>query len=134
MKGLVFKIRRGPAALPRAAQDQLDELPQLWKVLRGNMSLVGPRPPMPTRSGVARYTLRQAQRLSVMPGSPGCGRPVAAVRFSKPSPSWTRVLRDTCMRNPEHAIEPSAFMLVRLLKENIATMECVPLTPVAVTR
>ena len=72
MKGPIFKIRCDPriTALGRVLRKlSLDELPQLWNVLRGDMSLVGPRPPTPDE--VARYTQRQAQRLSVMPGITG---------------------------------------------------------------
>jgi lipopolysaccharide/colanic/teichoic acid biosynthesis glycosyltransferase len=47
----------------------LDELPQLWNVLRGEMSLVGPRPTIPEQ--VALYTERQRRRLSVRPGITG---------------------------------------------------------------
>ena len=47
----------------------IDELPQLWCVLRGEMSLVGPRPPLP--SEVARYTEDTARRLRVRPGLTG---------------------------------------------------------------
>lgn len=46
----------------------LDELPQLWNVLKGEMSLVGPRP---TSFGVDKYSLLQTQRLSVKPGITG---------------------------------------------------------------
>jgi lipopolysaccharide/colanic/teichoic acid biosynthesis glycosyltransferase len=44
----------------------IDELPQLWCVLKGDMSLVGPRPPIP--SEVAKYTLKDRRRLDVTPG------------------------------------------------------------------
>jgi sugar transferase EpsL len=47
----------------------LDELPELWNVLRGEMSLVGPRPLMPQYLG--RYTLEQARRHEVKPGITG---------------------------------------------------------------
>jgi lipopolysaccharide/colanic/teichoic acid biosynthesis glycosyltransferase len=44
----------------------IDELPQLWNILRGEMSLVGPRPPIP--SEVAEYGSSERRRLEVIPG------------------------------------------------------------------
>ena len=69
MKGPAFKIKNDPritkfGRLIRISS--IDELPQLWNVLKGDMSLVGPRPPLPRE--VALYNDYQKQRLSVVPG------------------------------------------------------------------
>jgi lipopolysaccharide/colanic/teichoic acid biosynthesis glycosyltransferase len=67
--GPVFKIRQDPrvTAVGRIIRKMsVDELPQLWHVLTGQMSLVGPRPPVPDE--VARYEPWMLQRLSVKPG------------------------------------------------------------------
>jgi len=67
--GPVFKIRRDPRITPvgRALRKfSLDELPQLWNVLKGEMSLVGPRPPIPGE--VELYERWQRRRLSMKPG------------------------------------------------------------------
>jgi exopolysaccharide biosynthesis polyprenyl glycosylphosphotransferase len=72
MTGPVFKIARDPRITRIGAilrKTSLDELPQLWNVLRGEMSLVGPRPPLPEE--VAHYDARQFQRLGVVPGITG---------------------------------------------------------------
>jgi exopolysaccharide biosynthesis polyprenyl glycosylphosphotransferase len=72
MRGPVFKIRRDPRTTRVGTllrKLSLDELPQLWNVLRGDMSLVGPRPPTPDE--VEQYSKRQVQRLSVLPGLTG---------------------------------------------------------------
>jgi exopolysaccharide biosynthesis polyprenyl glycosylphosphotransferase len=72
MRGPMFKISRDPRITAVGAvlrKTSLDELPQLWNVLRGEMSLVGPRPPMPDE--VALYDARQVQRLAVVPGMTG---------------------------------------------------------------
>ncbi len=67
--GPVFKIKRDPR-VTRIGQflrkSSLDELPQLINVIKGEMSLVGPRPPLPEE--VAQYTSYEFQRLSVTPG------------------------------------------------------------------
>jgi exopolysaccharide biosynthesis polyprenyl glycosylphosphotransferase len=67
--GPVFKIRLDPriTSVGRFIRKfSIDELPQLLNVLRGEMSIVGPRPPVP--SEVARYEAWQRRRLSVRPG------------------------------------------------------------------
>ncbi|MFJ5802195.1 exopolysaccharide biosynthesis polyprenyl glycosylphosphotransferase [Streptomyces decoyicus] len=70
--GAMFKIRRDPRVtrvgrlLRRLS---LDELPQLFNVLAGHMSLVGPRPPLPEE--VERYDGTEVRRLSVKPGLTG---------------------------------------------------------------
>jgi len=72
MSGPIFKIRKDPRITRAGAflrKTSLDELPQLWNVLCGDMSLVGPRPP--TREEVERYTPLQVQRLGVIPGITG---------------------------------------------------------------
>jgi exopolysaccharide biosynthesis polyprenyl glycosylphosphotransferase len=69
MDGPVFKMKRDPRITPVGRflrKFSIDELPQLINVLRGDMSVVGPRPPVP--SEVAKYEAWQRRRLSVRPG------------------------------------------------------------------
>ena len=70
--GVLFKIRDDPrctAVGRKLRRYSLDELPQLWNVLAGQMSLVGPRPPLP--SEVERYGDDVRRRLLVKPGLTG---------------------------------------------------------------
>jgi exopolysaccharide biosynthesis polyprenyl glycosylphosphotransferase len=69
MKGPVFKIRNDPRVTPLGwflRKFSIDELPQLFNVFIGQMSLVGPRPPIPKE--VAQYEPWQRRRLSMRPG------------------------------------------------------------------
>ena len=69
MDGPVFKIKKDPRITfvgMFLRKISLDELPQLFNIFMGNMSLVGPRPPIP--SEVKKYELWQRRRLSMRPG------------------------------------------------------------------
>lgn len=70
--GPIFKMARDPRVTRVGRfirRTSLDEFPQLVNVLLGQMSLVGPRPPLP--SEVALYSSEQWQRLTVVPGATG---------------------------------------------------------------
>lgn len=70
--GAMFKMKDDPRITKVGKfirKTSIDELPQLLNVLRGEMSLVGPRPPLPRE--VAEYTVYEKQRLLVIPGCTG---------------------------------------------------------------
>jgi lipopolysaccharide/colanic/teichoic acid biosynthesis glycosyltransferase len=72
-QGAGYAVDRGDPRITRVGRIlrrlSLDELPQLWNVLRGDMSMIGPRPTL--RYQVERYTERQRHRLDVKPGITG---------------------------------------------------------------
>ena len=66
---VTFKMKKDPRLTwvgRYIRQASIDELPQLWCVLRGDMSLVGPRPPLPEE--VTHYSLNDRRRLDIEPG------------------------------------------------------------------
>ncbi len=71
--GAGFAVDKGDPRITRVGRilrrTSVDELPQLWNVVRGEMSMIGPRPTL--RYQVERYNERQRRRLSILPGLTG---------------------------------------------------------------
>lgn len=91
MEGPVFKLRDDPRVTPVGRflrRFSLDELPQLWNVFIGDMSLVGPRPPIPGE--VSLYERRDRRRLSMRPGIT-CTWQVSGRNDIKDFESWVKL-------------------------------------------
>jgi len=87
--GLLFKIKDDPRVTSigrHLRRYSIDELPQLWNVVRGDMALIGPRPPLP--SEVARYGGDIGRRLMVKPGITGLWQVSGRADMS-----WTEAVR-----------------------------------------
>lgn len=83
IKGPVFKIKKDPRVTKFGRllrKSSLDELPQLFNVLKGDMTLVGPRPPLPDE--VKKYGKRELKRLAVKPGLTGLWQVSGRVEIS----------------------------------------------------
>ena len=89
--GPAFKMKEDPR-ITRVGRfirkTSLDELPQLWNVLIGEMSIVGPRPPLPRE--VVKYTKFQKQRLWIRPGIT-CYWQIQPNRHAVPFEEWVRL-------------------------------------------
>jgi lipopolysaccharide/colanic/teichoic acid biosynthesis glycosyltransferase len=118
-----FRTMTGEAADPATDRDRLtrlgrwlratslDELPTLWNVLRGEMSLVGPRPLLPQY--LPRYTPRQARRHEVRPGITG----LAQVR-GRNTLSW----EEKFAYDLEYVREQSLGLDLRILADTVRTV------------
>lgn len=112
--GPIFKLRRDPRVTRVGAllrRTSIDELPQLWNVLRGDMSLVGPRPA--TLNEVARYEPWQRRRLAVPQGLTGAWQIEGRGRIGFPE----------CVRmDLRYAKRPSLIGDLRILCGTIAVV------------
>jgi len=90
LAGPVFKITNDPRVTPVGRllrRTSLDELPQFWNVLKGDMSLVGPRPP--TLDEVPQYECWQRMRIQITPGITGIWQ--VSGRSDIPFDQWVRM-------------------------------------------
>lgn len=116
--GPAFKIKDDPRIThvgKLLRRTSLDELPQLYNILKGDMSIVGPRPPLPRE--VARYDSYDMQRLYVTPGLT-CYWQVHPNRYQMSFEEWVRLdiqyINDSCFRKDWQIILQTFGAVLRL--------------------
>lgn len=114
--GRLLKLRMIPG-LPFGRfirKTSIDELPQLWNVVKGDMSIVGPRPPIPRE--VEQYDEEQMQRLKVVPGLT-CYWQIQPARNSLSFQEWMdldlKYIRERSFKVDLKIILKTAWVMVR---------------------
>lgn len=115
--GPAFKIKDDPRITRFGRfirKTSIDELPQLWNVIKGDMSIVGPRPPIPRE--VEQYDEKQMQRLRVVPGLT-CYWQIQPARNSLSFQEWMdldlKYIRERSFRVDLKIILKTAWVMVR---------------------
>lgn len=115
--GPAFKIKDDPRITRFGRfirKTSIDELPQLWNVVKGDMSIVGPRPPIPRE--VEQYDEKQMQRLKVVPGLT-CYWQIQPARNSLSFQEWMdldlKYIRERSFRVDLKIILKTAWVMVR---------------------
>ncbi|MCK9826115.1 exopolysaccharide biosynthesis polyprenyl glycosylphosphotransferase [Nocardioides cavernae] len=112
LDGVMFKIKCDPRVTPlgrKLRRYSLDELPQLWNVVRGDMSLVGPRPALPGE--VENYDVDPRRRLAVKPGLTGLWQV-----SGRSDLSWTESVRLDLKYVDNWSLRLDASILVRTVR------------------
>ena len=112
LDGVMFKIKCDPRVTPLGRQLRrysLDEVPQLWNVVRGDMSLVGPRPALPGE--VENYDVDPRRRLAVKPGLTGLWQV-----SGRSDLSWTESVRLDLKYVDNWSLRLDASILVRTVR------------------
>lgn len=112
--GAIFKMKNDPRRTRVGRflrKTSLDELPQLWNVLRGEMSLVGPRPPLPAE--VVRYDPDHLRRLVATPGITGLWQVTLRGRHD---------FADMVALDCQYARELSFWLDVKILLRTVTTV------------
>jgi exopolysaccharide biosynthesis polyprenyl glycosylphosphotransferase len=114
IRGHAFKVTDDPRVTRvgrRLRRASIDELPQFWNVIRGEMSLVGPRPPLPEE--VAEYDQWHRRRLAMKPGATGLWQ--VSARREEDFDRWVRIDLDYIDRW-------SLWLDVRIILQTIPAM------------